>query len=86
VIYKRRELRRLWRVKVYKTDKKVHTHEETLVAWNAVEAIRMARGEVAKAPEAVCYITWDNPPRRIDDPSAGPLDEIIEPSIPLPIW
>jgi hypothetical protein len=84
MIYRKRELRRLWELKVYKTDKKVHTRTETVIAWNAVDAIRQARGEVATQPKAVCYVTWDDPPLEIYDPTAGPIDKIVTPSIPLP--
>lgn len=83
MIYKARELRRLYKCKVYKTDKKCHTREETVIAWNAVDAIRQARGELAEQPEELCFVTWDDPPLEIYS-TAGPTDKVVTPDVPIP--
>ncbi len=91
MFYKRRELRRLWDVEVYNGDPEdpnVTTHIETVVAFNAVEANRKCGGRVALPPTARCYVTWPVDPNttgpiyRIDS-TAGPSDELIEPTIGL---
>lgn len=89
MIYKSRALRSLWTVKIYDGDpdkKKTRIREETIVAFNAVEAIRKCPGNVAEQPERVCYVTFPEkdgyPIHRIEN-TAGPTEEVIEPSIPL---
>lgn len=87
---KSRHLRRLWEVTVYDGNpdaKKPKTRKETVVAWNAVDAIRLCGGAAAKEPKAVCYVTWPNgdesgPIHRIES-TAGPTDEEIKPTIPM---
>ena len=81
-----RLLRRLWKLKIYvgdEGDPGRSIREETVIAFNAVEAIRRARGAVAEQPEAVCYVTWDGEPLRIEN-TGGPTDEVIEPTIATP--
>lgn len=87
---KSRQLRRLWEVKVYDGNpdaKKTKTRKETVVAWNAVDAIRMCGGVAAEPPKAVCFVTWPKgdetgPIFRIES-TAGPSDEEITPTIPM---
>ena len=81
-----RLLRRLWKVKKYvgdEGDPDRSIREETVIAFNAVEAIRRARGAVAEMPEALHYVTWDDQPLRIND-TGGPTDEVVEPTIAQP--
>ena len=90
--YKGRELRRLWEVNVYvgdADDKKRKTRTETIVAFNAVEAIRFCGGRAASEPWALHYVTWPEdksgvaPIHRIED-SSGPMNDIpVQPSIAL---
>ena len=88
MMYRNRSLRRLWRVMVFHPAKgksitdRTPRRAETLVAWNAVDAIRQAPGQLAREPEPVCWVTWDDPPRRIENTQDGPL-EVVEPSIAL---
>lgn len=77
MIYKSRQLRRLYQVEIYKTDKRVHTHTETLIAWNAVDANRRVQGELAVEPKPICFVTWDDPPRRIENPTDGALETVL---------
>ena len=83
-----RELRRLWEVEIYDGDpdkKKTKIKKETVVAWNAVDAIRACGNrKLAKEPEALCYVTWPDedgmPIYKIKDTS-GPTKEEIKPTI-----
>lgn len=91
MIYKKRELRRLWELKVYDGDpdaKKPKTKKETVVALNAVDATRRAGNRrLAVLPREIAYVTWpDNPGDsiyEIYDPSEGPTNKKVKPSIPL---
>lgn len=79
------ELRRLFSVKIYEGDpdkKKTKTRTETVIAFNATEAIQKASalGPVAEVPEAIDWITWDDPPLIIRD-TAGPTDEVAKPTL-----
>ena len=84
MIYKRRELRRLWRIYVYDGDPNdpdgCSAREETVIAFNAVEANRKSGGVLALQPEALHYVTWDDEPLRIDS-TAGPTREVIQPTL-----
>jgi len=89
--YKGRELRRLFEVRVYTGDpdaKRPKTKKETVVAFNAVEAVRFCGGKASKQPEPLCYVTWPEadgePIFRIND-TGGPTETEINPSIPLPV-
>ena len=84
MVYKKRELRRLWEVEIYDGDREdsdVTTHLDRLVAWNHVDAIRHAGGHVATTPEAICFVTWPDfdggPIYRVDSPSVGPVGDPI---------
>ena len=63
MFYKRRELRRLWEIEIYTEDPNENpdvptpTKTETLVAWNAVGAIRATGGRAAKEPKPLYYVT-----------------------------
>ncbi len=81
--YKGRYCRRLYRVRVYTDEARTQTTEETVIAWNPVDANRRAQAEISEEPEALHFVTWDEPPRRIDTPQEGPL-EVIEPTIATP--
>lgn len=83
-------LRRLWKVKIvekYGTKKrKPKIREETIIAWNAVDANRKAGGRLAEEPEPVGWVTWPRGEEKhvyfIDNPTDGPLeDEKVEPSV-----
>ena len=90
--YKGRELRRLWDISVYvgdPDDKKRKIRSETIVAFNAVEAIRFCGGQASAQPRAMYYVTWPEdksgvgPIHRIEDTS-GPMNDIpVQPSIAL---
>ncbi len=83
MMYKHRILRRLWKVQVFTGDPDdpgVEISEETVIAFNAVEAVRRVGRPVALPPEPVCYVTWDDAPLRIEN-TAGPTDEVVTPSI-----
>lgn len=83
MIYKNRELRRLWEVEVYKgdpDDEKPKTKKETVIAFNAVEANRLAPGPVASEPVAISFVTWDDEPLLIEDTS-GPTNKKAKPTI-----
>ena len=86
---KTRELRRLWEVRVYEGDPDARipkTKYTTVVAFNAVEAIRLCGGRAASEPVALDYVTWPehpgDPVLRIQDTS-GPTDQVVEPIVPL---
>jgi hypothetical protein len=87
MLYKRRELRRLWRVHVYQGDHNAEdakTVESTVVAWNQTDATRAAGGEIAELPEPLHFVTHpdaDDNVYRIDDPNVGPIGDPITPSI-----
>lgn len=90
-----RELRRLWEVDTYDgdhNDPNCPIRTETVVAFNAVEAIRKASGRgrlVVTQPRALHFVTWpeqknsDGPIHKIES-TAGPTDEVIEPMIAIP--
>ncbi len=88
-----RELRREWEVELYdgdRNDPDCPTHTETVVAWNAVEAIRKCGNRrVVKQPRALHYVTWPEqknsggPIHKIES-TAGPTDQVIEPTIAIP--
>lgn len=99
MIYMRRELRRLWAVNVYvKTEDSSPPTDDTeqiahtIIAWNEVDAIRLAPGDAATRPEAICFVTWPeedgDPIYRVNHPTTGPTDEEINPTVPLPkdVW
>ena len=90
MFYRGRELRRLWRVKVFVGDKEdpdCPMREEQIVAWNQTHAIRMAPGDVVELPEFICYVSWPAPGKdetiyRVDSPLEGPLkDQPIKPTV-----
>ena len=89
--YKGRELRRLWEVTVYEGDpnaKKPKTRTETVIAFNAVEALRKCPGQAAEEPRALMFVTWPeagNPTIYKIEDTAGPTDEIVNPTVPEPV-
>lgn len=88
-----RELRRLWEVDLYdgdRNDPNTPIRTETVVAFNAVEAIRKLHGFfVVTPPRAKHFVTWpelkkpDGQVLKIDT-TAGPTDEVVEPTIKIP--
>jgi hypothetical protein len=82
--YQARELRRLWSVSLYDgdpDDPDTPILEETVIAWNAVDAGRRTQGKrLAKPPVPLFFVSWDEPPLIIDD-TGGPIDEEAHPSI-----
>ena len=90
MVYKRRVLRSLWSILVYKgdpDDPKTKTKRVTAVAWNKVDAIRMAGGPVALPPERVSFVTWpetDGGPIYEICETAGPTNKKVKPSIAIP--
>lgn len=88
MIYRSRSLRRLFEVSVYRPAKgrkpgpRTKTSTETVIAWNAVDAIRrVAPLEAAEQPRALVFVTWDEPPRVILNPVDGPTDEVVTPTM-----
>jgi hypothetical protein len=93
MFYRKRELRRLWEIEVYDgdphedPDTPTPTHKETIIAWNAVDAIRSAGGPVAVQPKALFFVTWPVPgdPEeniyRINNTGEGPVGDPIVPSV-----
>jgi len=95
VFYKHRELPRLWEIEIYEQDP--HEHPETatqlltIVAWNAVGAIRGAGKQAVAQPRQLCFVTHpEQDPEgkdqiyRVNDPKEGPLfDSPVVPTIGL---
>ena len=88
-----RELRRMWEVDLYDgdhNDPDCPIHTETVVAFNAVEAIRKCSGRlVVTPPRALHFVTWPelkkpNESIRKIESTAGPTDEVVDPSIAIP--
>lgn len=79
--YRNREMRKLYEVELYQgdpNDEDVETEIVTVVAWNTVDALRKCgRRHAAHQPTFKHFVSWDEPPRRIEDTS-GPLDEVVE--------
>lgn len=82
--YAARELRRLFEVELYTGNpdaKRPKKTKETVIAFNHVEALRICGNRKAvNLPKEVCFVTWDEPPRKILDTS-GPTVEVIKPTI-----
>lgn len=81
-----RALRRLWEVEIYEGDpdaKTPKTRTETVIAWNAVDAVRFCGGKAASPPVAKDFVTWDEPPRIIRS-TAGPEKATAKPTIAPP--
>ena len=88
MIYLRQELKRLWEVRRYKGDRNapdVEIEVETIIAWNQVDAIRHACGDLADQPKALHFVTpaknEGDPVFRINSPKVGPIGDPIVPSI-----
>lgn len=87
MFYNHRELKRVWRVKTFIGDKEVPNpkiQEETVVAWNQVDAIRASGREVAEPPEPLFFVTWpdaDENIYRVDDVGVGPVGNPVKTSI-----
>lgn len=93
MFYRGRELRRLWEIEVFdgdREDPECPTKVETVIAWNAVDAIRRTGDRAAAQPKALHFVTWaedgDSAQRifRINNTEEGPVGDPIEPSIALP--
>ena len=87
--YQRRELMRLFEVEVYDgdpDDPKTKILKESIVAWNALDAIRSCgKRRLVSQPVAMHHVTHpkeeDGPIFKIDS-TAGPIDETeVKPSI-----
>lgn len=65
MVYKARELRRLWELVVYVGDpdaEKPKTKKETVVAFNPVDAARRAMPrKLAVRPKELTFVTWPEP-------------------------
>lgn len=92
MFYRGRELRQLFEMEVYedvekKNDENPVTYTETVVAWNAVDAIRRSGGKAATYPEHKGFVTWpeaDGKVYIINSPLEGPSGDPINPTIPIP--
>lgn len=80
-------MRRLYQVELYDgdpDDPDTPIITETVVAWNATDAMRRCAGRAAvKEPTALHYVTWEDDSGglyRIES-TAGPSDEEVAPSI-----
>lgn len=85
MVYKKRELRRLWGVDIYvgdRDDPKTKTRIEGVVAWSQVDAIRHAGGHVVSQPKPICFVTWPDfdggPIFEIKSPKIGPIGDPIK--------
>lgn len=93
---KTRELRRLFEVEVYvetdecdRNDPACPTRKETVVAWNAVDAIRRTGGKAVSQPVPKSWVTWPEyeggPIFEIADPNEGPnRAAAVDPTVPIP--
>ena len=85
-----RELMRLFEVEVYDgdpDDSKTKTTKETIVAWNAMDAIRKCGArKLAYQPKELFHVTHPDqegePIYKIED-TGGPTEEEIQPSIDI---
>lgn len=87
---KTRMLRRLWCVLVYDgdpDDPDTEIREETVIAWNAIDANRKVAGQLAERPEDLGWVTWPRTEEDlhvylINNPTDGPLpDKPVNPSV-----
>lgn len=81
--YMGRMLRRLWEVEIYEGDpdaEEPETRDETIIAWNAVDAVRSCGGRAVKEPTALGFVTWDDVPLLIES-TKGPTKKTAEPTI-----
>jgi hypothetical protein len=93
MVYKARELRRLWELVVYVGDpdaEKPKTKKETVVAFNPTDAVRRAAPRKLAVPAvALCFVTW---PEEADGPvyeiysTAGPTNKKVKPTIDPEGW
>jgi hypothetical protein len=76
-------------VKVFDGDKEdpdCPVREEKIIAWNQVDAIRRVPGDIVEQPEAINFVTWDDPPLMIKT-TAGPERDVADPTIePVDDW
>ena len=93
MVYKARELRRLWELVIYVGDpdaEKPKTKKETIVAFNPTDAARRALPRKLALPAvALSFVTWPEPPS--EDlyeiyTTAGPTNKKVKPSIDPPGW
>lgn len=85
MIYKRKNLQRLWEVLVYtgdRNEKNAKTKKETVIAWNAVDVARKIGDRIAEPPVELGHVFLDetNQYRMIEDTS-GPTNKVAKPSI-----
>ena len=87
MFYDRQELQRFWECKLYKGDpnaKRPKTRTETVIGWNEVDVARKCGGHLAERPKEVCFVyqkVKGGPFFKIES-TAGPSDEVMEPSVP----
>jgi hypothetical protein len=85
MFYKQRHLNRLWEVEIINEDDPAEPpRKETLIAWNAVGAIRNTGKPVARQPAALFFVTYPDAEGniyRIDSPREGPTGDPVTPSI-----
>jgi hypothetical protein len=92
MFYKSRELQRLWETEIYEEDPNNHpdtaTRRITIVAWNAVGAIRSAARWVARQPIPLHYVTHPDHDEtgedrifRINNAREGPVGPPLNPTI-----
>ena len=85
--YLSRDLRALWELVIYTGNpdaKRPKTKKETVIAINAVDAIRRAGKPVAKPPEFIDYVTWpeiEGGPIYIIKDTSGPTDIEVKPTV-----
>jgi hypothetical protein len=86
-----RALRRLWEIEVYEgnetPDEDTPTRTETVIAWNAVDAIRRSGSRAFAQPRSLGFVSW---PVDGDDifivatPKIGPIGDPVETTIATP--
>ena len=86
MIYKRRNLQRLWEVVVYVGDrdaKKPKTEKETVIAWNDVDVARKLGDRIAKPPVSLGYVYQDPKSGEwlIIEDTSGPTKKKAKPTV-----
>lgn len=90
MLYRRRELRRLWKVEIFDIapgetpNEDTSTRAVTVVAWNRVDAIRGTGSKAAKQPEPLFFVTFPDAEDniyRINSPQEGPIGDPVVPSV-----
>lgn len=86
MIYQNTHLRQMFEIEVFKSAeerdaKKPKTKTETVLAWNAVDAIRRSGDLAASEPKSLGYVTPGDDPYFIEDPQKGPTKKKANPTI-----